>query len=80
MVGFVDDSTGQVNEFLSNQQPTPSALTKKMQHDAQLWSDLLWVSGGNLSWTNVPTIIYILTFIRLELHIYVHYKLVPRLS
>ena len=48
MVGFVDDSTGQVNDFLSNIQPSPNQLTTKMQEDAQLWSDLLWVSGGKL--------------------------------
>jgi hypothetical protein len=49
MVGFVDDSTGQqVNDFLSNAQPTPEHLATIMQHDAQLWSNLLWISGGLL--------------------------------
>jgi hypothetical protein len=48
MVGFVDDSTGQVNTFESNEQPTPELLAALMKIDAQLWSDLLWVSGGRL--------------------------------
>jgi hypothetical protein len=36
MVGFVDDSTGQVNDFLSDTQPTPAQLAEIMQADAQL--------------------------------------------
>jgi hypothetical protein len=48
MVGFVNDSTGQVNNFTANSQPGPAVLNKFMQYDAQLWSDLLWISGGLL--------------------------------
>jgi hypothetical protein len=48
MIGFVDDSTGQVNDFLSHEQPTPEALARLMKIDAQIWSDLLWISGGLL--------------------------------
>jgi hypothetical protein len=48
MVGFVDDSTGTVNSFNATTQPTPEELLNKMQHDAQLWHDLLWCSGGML--------------------------------
>ena len=48
MVGFVDDSTGQVNDFQSNSQPSPEFLRQIMKLDAQLWSDLLWLSGGLL--------------------------------
>jgi hypothetical protein len=48
MIGFLDDSTGQVNDFESNTQPTPEFLRQIMQKDAQLWSDLLWLSGGLL--------------------------------
>jgi hypothetical protein len=48
MIGFVDDSTGQVNDFLSNTQPDPETLAQIMKIDAQLWSDLLWISGGSL--------------------------------
>ena len=48
MIGFVDDSTGQVNDFNSDIQPHPSVLINRMRHDAQLWNDLLWSSGGAL--------------------------------
>jgi hypothetical protein len=48
MVGFVDDSTGTVNSFGATTQPTLEDLLNKMQHDAQLWHDLLWCSGGML--------------------------------
>jgi exonuclease III len=48
MVGFVDDSNGQTNLFLQNPQPTASELVERMRDDAQLWSDLLWSSGGAL--------------------------------
>eukprot|EP00957_Ditylum_brightwellii_P127999 9761418-Ditylum_brightwellii.AAC.2 len=47
MVGFVDDSTGQTNNLFDNQ-ATPEELIKLSQQDAQLWSDLLWLSGGLL--------------------------------
>jgi hypothetical protein len=48
MIGFVDDSTGQVNSLTSNKQPHPDTLRDVMKYDAQLWSDLLWLSGGLL--------------------------------
>jgi hypothetical protein len=48
MVAFVDDSTGQVNDFTAEPQPSPEVLNKFMQYNAQLWSDLLWLSGGLL--------------------------------
>jgi len=48
MVGFVDDSTGQVNAFSDDVQPPIQVLLDRMQHDAQLWNDLLWTSGGAL--------------------------------
>ncbi len=48
MIGFVADSTGQVNKFTDTTQPTPEFLRQIMQLDAQLWSDLLWLSGGLL--------------------------------
>ena len=44
MVRFVDNNTGQVKHFDANVQPNPDKLAKLMQIDAQLWSDLLWVS------------------------------------
>jgi hypothetical protein len=48
MVGFVDYRTGQLNDFTADPQPSPEALNKFMQYDAQLWSDPLWLSGGLL--------------------------------
>ena len=45
MVGFVDDSTcitgGTFNDSFED-------IKRKMTEDAQLWHDLLWVSGGKL--------------------------------
>ena len=48
MIGFVDDSTGQVNDFMADKPPDQVTLMEKMQHDAQLWYDLLRASGGEL--------------------------------
>ena len=48
MIGFVGDSTGQVNLFHTNIPPTAEMLVQLMQHDAHLWNDLLWASGGDL--------------------------------
>ena len=48
MKGFVDDSTGQTNSFFANPQPNLSELQEKAWHDAQLWNDLPWTSGGAL--------------------------------
>eukprot|EP00957_Ditylum_brightwellii_P197180 15022969-Ditylum_brightwellii.AAC.1 len=45
MVSFVDDTTGQLNEFESETNDVEK-LVSIMQQDAQLWSDLLSVSGG----------------------------------
>jgi hypothetical protein len=47
MVGFVDDSTGTVNDFANNAM-TVEQLLQCLQLDAQLWNDLLWCSGGML--------------------------------
>ena len=47
LVGFVDDVTGQTNNFY-NENVTPARLIHLMQEDAQVWSDLLWLTGGLL--------------------------------
>eukprot|EP00957_Ditylum_brightwellii_P051863 3933461-Ditylum_brightwellii.AAC.1 len=47
MVGFMDDTTGQTNIFEPNDM-TAEKLIEQIQHNAQLWSDLLWISGGSL--------------------------------
>jgi hypothetical protein len=48
MVGFVDDSTGQTNFFTDRHEQSPDKLLTAAEQDAQLWSDLLWCSGGAL--------------------------------
>ena len=48
MVGFVDDSTGTCNDFQPTGKCFLDTLAKRMQHDAQLWNDLLFCSGGRL--------------------------------
>ena len=48
MVGFVDDCTQRVNAFSDDPQPNNATLLRKMTHDAQLWRDLLFASGGEL--------------------------------
>ena len=48
MIGFVDDSTGQVNLFHKNIPPMAEMLVQLMQHDAQLWNNILWSSGSAL--------------------------------
>ena len=49
IIGFVDDST-----CMTGGDPTQpvEALLSMMQDDAQLWSDLLWCSGGKLELPN----------------------------
>jgi hypothetical protein len=51
MIGFVDDCTQRVNNFQAHIQPDTKALLTMMTHDAQLWNDLLWSSGGALEQT-----------------------------
>lgn len=46
MLGFVDDSNGITN--LPPGQTSISDLLTRVQHDSQLWHDLLWLSGGKL--------------------------------
>jgi hypothetical protein len=46
--GFVDDTAGYVNKFLEDFSPSPKEMIRMLTHDSQLWSDLLWTSGGAL--------------------------------
>ncbi|KAI2495320.1 hypothetical protein MHU86_19219 [Fragilaria crotonensis] len=49
MIGFVDDSNGQTNQFLSDEAvDTPEVILSQMQRNAQRWSDMLGISGGAL--------------------------------
>ena len=47
-VGFVDDTQSYVNKFEDDVPPTPEEMIRLLTHDSQLWSDLLWASGGAL--------------------------------
>ena len=47
ILGFVDNVTNQVNRFTGNQ-VTTSQLLSKTREDGQLWSILLWLTGGSL--------------------------------
>lgn len=48
MVGFVDDCTGTCNDFQYQRQEDTPTIASRMQHDAQIWNDLLWCTGGKL--------------------------------
>jgi hypothetical protein len=49
MVGFVDDSNGQTNEFMRNETAlTLPTIYQKLRHNAQTWADLLGTTGGAL--------------------------------
>jgi hypothetical protein len=48
MMGFVDDTSNRTNHFELNNQPTMEELIMLMQHDAQIWNDILRSSGGEL--------------------------------
>jgi hypothetical protein len=45
MIGFVDDSSAYVNDFLNPNQ-SPDVLLERATTDAQPWNDLLCCSGG----------------------------------
>jgi hypothetical protein len=46
-VGFVDDTTEAINDFI-NDFATPSLIVDKATKDAQRWNDLLAITGGLL--------------------------------
>eukprot|EP00957_Ditylum_brightwellii_P094498 7195264-Ditylum_brightwellii.AAC.1 len=47
ILGLVDDSTSQVNEFFNNEE-TAQELALNMEQYSTLWPTLLWLSGGLL--------------------------------
>jgi hypothetical protein len=49
MIGFVDDSSGQVNAFGKHPQPSQDEFISQMKHDGHLWNNILWSSGGDLN-------------------------------
>ena len=48
MVGFVDDSTGTSNDFRPQTEASLDEILHQMEHDAQVWNNLLYCSGGKL--------------------------------
>jgi hypothetical protein len=48
MMGFVDNTSNRTNFFEHEVQPTMEELLRLMHHNAQLWNNLLWASGGLL--------------------------------
>jgi exonuclease III len=62
MVGFVDDTKCQTNSFFAEPQPSVETVVTKMQHDAQLWSDLLWSSSGDLELSKCSYHVYYYRF------------------
>jgi exonuclease III len=46
MLGFVDDCSSQTHNTLQNLDPT--TMINNMKRDAQIWGDLLYISGGDL--------------------------------
>lgn len=49
MIGFVDDCNGQTNQFAADgSAKTVERLLQQAQHNAQVWNNLLTVSGGAL--------------------------------
>ena len=55
MIGYVDDSNGQTNQYLADQQPSDQAILELAQYDAQTWNNLLSASGGALE---LPKCVY----------------------
>ena len=48
MVGFVDDTSGSINVFLSPKLQEPEYCINLTTHDAQLWNNILSLSSGAL--------------------------------
>jgi hypothetical protein len=51
MVGFVDDTSGSVNDFLQSTIQSPDHYIALATNDAQLWNNVLLLSGGALELT-----------------------------
>jgi hypothetical protein len=64
MIGFVDDSNGQTNEFMQATESLDSLqrIQQSLQHNAQLWADLLGATGGALELSKCPVHVATWTF------------------
>jgi hypothetical protein len=49
MTGFVDDNNLQTVEDAFQHAPNTNGIVDQMNHDAQVWNDTLWTSGGPLA-------------------------------
>jgi hypothetical protein len=49
MTGFVDDNNLQTVENAFSHEANTDGLVARMNHDAQIWNDTLWTSGGALA-------------------------------
>jgi Reverse transcriptase (RNA-dependent DNA polymerase) len=63
MIGFVDDSNGQTNCFMSNEDEMtlPTILTQ-LRYNAQVWANVLGTSGGSLELTKCSCHLAVWTF------------------
>jgi hypothetical protein len=63
MIGFVDDSNGQTNCFMSNETSlTLPHMLQKLRHYAQTWADILGASGGALELSKSSCHLVVWTF------------------
>jgi exonuclease III len=63
MVGFVDDSNGQTNNFLQDEtDDTLPTLLHQLRTNAQVWSNLLGASGGALELSKCSCHVAVWTF------------------
>jgi hypothetical protein len=63
MIGFVDDSNGQTNCFMSNETSlTLPHMLQKLRHNAQTWADVLGASGGALELSKCSCHLVVWTF------------------
>lgn len=46
--GFVDDTNATLNDWQPQDEIDLDLLLERLRHDAQLWNDLLFISGGKL--------------------------------
>ena len=51
MIGFVDDTSGSINDFLLPEPASPEHYIQRATCDAQRWSNVLSLSGGGLQKT-----------------------------
>jgi len=58
--GFVDDTNACVNNWLPQRDADLTKLHRQVQHDAQLWTDLVHTSGGKLELSKCS--VHLLTF------------------